>query len=466
MPLPWTRRVWRRSIGTVHRREPHVPIPAIRDHMTIGHLVEPRRDVGRATVRVLHAPASEGTAPRAVRQRTGWAVAALLLTGTLGGCTMVGPPPMPASPRPIELSIPPESPNDRLFAADGLAGWELLPPDFTPSGGWDAILHSPTASNPAFLERIDYWTGIWRRSEVNRVPLYLERMALYQDLVDGVLEEHGLPKSLRYLPFLESGYSPRAVSRASAAGLWQFMAPTAADMRLSVTAYIDERRDPVKSTAAAAVYLTQLHQRFGSWYLALAAYNGGLGRVERLIAQHAPDAARDDDLYLTLGPHLPQETREFVARFIAGARVASDPEAFGFITPVGVEPFAWDEVVVADAASLDMLARAAGTTEAVIAALNPQLLRGMTLPRASTTVRVPPGSAVEFPVRWAAIPPEERVSVTEHRVSAGETLTQIARAYGIRLDELQAANPGLDPRRLRIGQGLVVPVNPPARGGL
>jgi membrane-bound lytic murein transglycosylase D len=209
-----------------------------------------------------------------------------------------------------------------------------------------------------------------------------------------------------------------------------------------------------------------LRAQFGSWFLALAAYNGGPGRVGQLLRRHVPLAEPHDSLYLAIGPYLPAETREFVARFLAGARIASDPEAFGIAAPVALTPFAWEEVVVSEASSIDVLARAAGASELEIRALNPHLLRGMTVRGSSTTVRVPPGAAGAFKERWDAIPAAERITVTEHRVVSGETLSRIAQAYGIRLEELQAANPGVDSRRLRIGQSLIVPLLPTARRGI
>lgn len=329
-------------------------------------------------------------------------------------------------------------------------------PDAHPA--WDEILDSPAASDSTFTERVEHWVRFWSGQEGEWFPVYLERMSAYEELVDRVLAREGLPASLRYLPVIESGYSPGAVSRASAVGLWQFMAPTARGFGMAVSPVVDERRDPVKSTAAAARYLGELRERFGSWFLALAAYNGGPNRVERLLRRHAPGAEPSDSLYFVIGPHLPRETRAFVARFFAAVRVARDPEAYGVRAPERLAPFGFDEVTVPDATSLDVVAGAAGVPEEEVVALNPQLVRRVTPRGRPATVRLPEGTGHRFELAYALIPPDERVTVTEHVVARGETLWEIARLYGIRLAELRGANPDVDPRRLRPGRRLLVPL--------
>ena len=411
----------------------------------------------------------------------------LLLLGAAGCSLAPGPAPAPGPGAGVEAAAAPETPagpstqlstpmltpQEWMDAVGDLDPWQdgttaelTAPPPATDRTGLpDEILDSRVARDTVFRERIGYWLRAWQRAEGERLPIYLARMGVYQELVDRTLDAHGLPWSLRYLPFLESGYSPQAVSRASAVGLWQLMSPTATGLGISVSPLVDERRDPVRSTEAAARFLKELRARFGSWYLALAAYNGGPSRVRRLLEQHAPGAQPSDSLYLVLAPHLPRETREFVARFLAGARIAMDPEAFGITRPVDVSPLSWEEVVVPDAVTLDVLAGAVGTSRQALEALNPQLLRGMTPGGVATTVRVPPGTAAGFADRYASIPPAERVTLTLHVVASGETLTHIARRYGVGVDEIQQANPRVRPRRLRVGDELVVPRAPGAGGG-
>jgi hypothetical protein len=142
---------------------------------------------------------------------------------------------------------------------------------------------APPAGDPMVDEWIDYWENVatpW-------FPDVLQRMGRFEQTVDSALAERGLPPSLRYLPLIESGYSPGARSQASAVGMWQFMAGTASEFGIEVTPFVDERRNPYKSTEAAVSFLSELHGRFDSWFLALAAYNGGPNRARRILRQYA-----------------------------------------------------------------------------------------------------------------------------------------------------------------------------------
>ncbi len=324
----------------------------------------------------------------------------------------------------------------------------------------DPILNSVVRDDPLLNERIDYWIQFWTTRGAGHFGRYIERMARYHGVVDRELEDRGLPPSLRFLPVVESGYHHGAVSRVGATGMWQIMTPTARDLGLSVSSLVDDRRDPLLSTRAALDYLQQLYLTFDSWFLALAAYNAGPGRVGNILRQHAPDddTISGDELYLMLRARFPAETREFVPRFFAAAAIAGDPERYGFDLPVGIAQMAFDEVLVPDATSFDVLARAAGVDEAEIRALNPHFLRGFTPAGEARAIRLPPGRGADFEVNYAMIPPEERISFLEHVVASGETLTHIARRYSVSVNDLSAANGSVDPRRLQVGRRLVVPV--------
>lgn len=371
-------------------------------------------------------------------------------------------------------ALPPEP---APVPAPSLAGDHAVAPRATPGETWGAFLtdpgpavrdelfSSPMARHPDFQREVSRWVEYWRTTGARWFPDYLERMAWFSPMVDSSLASKGLPPSLRYLPIVESGYSPRAVSRAQAVGLWQFVEPTARGFGMWVGPLLDERRNPFKSTEAAGDFLLQLREQFGSWFLALAAYNSGPYRVQRLLDRQAPLAPRTDSLFWALRSHLPRETREYLPKFFAAALVAGDPEAHGLARPPSPLPFVFDEVVVPDATTLDVVAEAAGVPQLEIERLNPEVVRGITPPGRATTLRVPPGRAEGFQERYARIPPDERVTFVEHRVARGETLSHIARRYGVPLAELQAANPRVSPRRLQIGQRLTVPVAARARAG-
>ena len=327
----------------------------------------------------------------------------------------------------------------------------------------DEILSSPMARDPEFRREVDRWIAFWRGPGARWFPDYLERMAWFSPAVDSVLANRELPTSLRYLPIVESGYSPRAVSRVSAVGLWQFMAPTARGLGMWVGPLLDERRNPFKSTAAAGDFLVELRGRFGSWFLALAAYNAGPYRVQSVLDRYAPLTPRSDSLYWVIRGRLPRETRDFVPKFFAAVEVARNPRAHGLEIADGAAGFDFDEVMVPDATTLDVVAEAAGTTQIEIERLNPEVVRGITPPGRKTTLRVPAGAGPGFDEAYAKIPPSRRVTFVEHRVARGETLSHIARRYGVRLSDLKAANPKVRDRYLQIGQRITVPIAPRAR---
>jgi membrane-bound lytic murein transglycosylase D len=323
--------------------------------------------------------------------------------------------------------------------------------------GLDPILTSSVSFHPTLGAAADRWLASWTGTSAATFQEYLRRMGSYETLVDGELEERGLPASLRFLPIVESGYSPGAVSRAGATGLWQLTGPTAEGLGLTVNRVVDDRHDPVASTSAALEYLSALHDEFDSWFLALAAYNGGPGRVRRLLERYGADGQTPDEEFLAIHPHLPAETRDFVPRLLAAATLAGQPESFGF-TASDPQPLTFDEVKVPDATSLDVVARAAGVDEERIRLLNPQYVSGFTPFGEPRAVRIPDGLRKQFSLNYAAIPPDERLSFVEHVVAAGETFSHIAERYGIRVADLADANYRLDPRRLQIGATVVVPL--------
>ena len=321
----------------------------------------------------------------------------------------------------------------------------------------DPILASPWTGDRRIRERIDWWLEYWRTRAKDRFVRALIRMGRYEDFVDAEVAARGLPASLRYLPIIEASYHTPARSWAGAAGLWQFMPTTARWMGLTVNSLVDDRLDPYRATPMALDYLADLQERFRSWFLALAAYNAGPGRVERTIREHGGGDPRDDGLFLRIRDRLPPETRDFVPKYLAAVRIASDPESFSMTGFVKDPPWTFDDVVIEGAASIDVVAAAAGAAEERVRELNPQLVLGLTPAGTSTTVRLPRGFGKGFPERFAAIPPDRRVSFVEHTVASGETLSQIARNYRVSLDRLQSANPAVEPRRMRVGTRLVIP---------
>ena len=370
------------------------------------------------------------------------------------GCARLGLHPEPvAAPDPVpspEIDIEPVG-----YAGLSEVAYLAPPPD---DHYVDAILSSPVMRDPEFEASVEWWIDYWRDAARPWFPDFLHRMGAFEQTVDSALAERGMPASLRYLPLIESGYNPGARSHASAVGMWQFMAGTAREFGMEVGAFVDERRNPYKSTAAAVGFLERLHEDFDSWFLALAAYNGGPNRARRILRQEAPLAPRSDSLFWALREHWPRETREFVPKLVGAIIVAQDPERFGYTSIETGDPLRFDEVTVPDATTLDILAGAAEVDEEEMRLLNPELFRGFTPPGSAYVLRVPAGRAERFAANYAEIPVGNRMTVVEHSVAQGETLSHIARRYGVSLTDLRAANPEVRPRYLRIGTRLTVPI--------
>ncbi len=390
------------------------------------------------------------------RARRRWGIVALV---SVSAAACGGGNPVPPPPGPVEVEVPAPDPVE---VPSWDTDWEG--PEAPAAEALDPILDSRYADHPEMQEDFEAWIERYAVRSPDWFATYLSRMGRWGPMVDSVLAEKGAPASLRYLPIVESGYSPHATSRVAAAGMWQFMPGVARSMGMQVDRLVDERRDPHLSTPAAIEFLMELEERFDSWFLALAAYNGGPTRVSRLIRRHAPLSPLGDSLYLVIRPHLPRETREFVPKFLAAATLAEDPDRFGLGPDGELPPLAVDMVTVPDATTLDVVAEAAGVSEDEVRALNPQILRGVTPWDRPTTLRIPEGLGSSFEAAYALIPPEERVTVREHVVERGDTMWEIARRYGVAPWELEAANPRIRPERLQIGQVLMVPIAPREEG--
>jgi membrane-bound lytic murein transglycosylase D len=321
------------------------------------------------------------------------------LTYALAGATRVAPGAADATAEPVPLEL---AATGLGALADVDAAAEVAEVMGEAPEAVDEILATPMLTHPDFVSEVRRWVAFWETAPAQWFPEYLARMSSFEEIVDTTLAAHGLPWSLRYLPVIESGYSPTAVSKASAVGLWQFMAHTASDFDIEISTDVDDRRDPFVSTAAAADFLVELHERFGSWFLALAAYNAGPDRIEKLIERHAPDAERSDALYWALRPYLPRETADFVPNLFGAIIVASDPEAHGYTLPAPA-PFDFEAVPVLGRVSFDAAARATGTTRAEIARLNPEYVRGVTPGDEVVDLRVPPGRGQAFRDYFAAL---------------------------------------------------------------
>jgi membrane-bound lytic murein transglycosylase D len=241
------------------------------------------------------------------------------------------------------------------------------------------------------------------------------------------------------------------------------MAATARLYGLTVDPWVDERRDPFKATQAAVTYLADLRERLGgSVYLAAAAYNAGVGRVERGLNRlpGEPDSVSDHTFFqLADRRYLRRETRDYVPKLIAASLIAKQPNRYGFDEIRPLAPLVFDEMSVQDATGLDVLARLADTTVDALLELNPQFVRGITPPGRPVTVRVPRGRGTQVAARYDTLPPTERITFIDHYVSRGQTLSDIAKRYHVTVAMIQSANPTLKPHALKVGQRLIIPMS-------
>jgi len=281
------------------------------------------------------------------------------------------------------------------------------------------------------------------------------RSGRYRPMIVARLEAAGLPSQLSWLPLVESWFKVRALSRASALGLWQFISSTGLRFGLSRDAWIDERLDPAKSTDAAVAYLGELHDLFGDWPKALAGYNCGEARVLSLQRRASGDYLDFWDLYELL----PRETRRYVPRLFAALQILESPERYGLRLP-DPDPVALPvaSVVVERPVELEKLDASLGLSPGSLAELNPEL-RYKATPERSYELKVPAGAEATVVASLASLPTWKRPSpqYLSHSVRPGETLSGIARRYGTSVESIMRANGLRSANRIMPGQRLRIP---------
>jgi membrane-bound lytic murein transglycosylase D len=337
-------------------------------------------------------------------------------------------------------------------------------PDAAPGGAnalADAVTWDIDVATFNSHDRVQYYLDFFQSRGRERMSIWLGRMPRYEAMVRERLQRENLPGDLVYLALIESGFSNTATSRAKAVGMWQFMKATARLYGLRVDSWVDDRRDPYRATDAAARHLRDLNRRFGSLYLAAAAYNAGSGKVSRGLVRlpdEESDSVNSDATFFRLydTKWLRRETKDYVPKLIAAALIAKQPHRYGF-NPVRAEPAPYDSIVVPDMTGLDVIARLADTTVAAIRELNPQYLRLTTPPGTRSLIRLPLGRGASTIAAYAELPARRRVTFVEHFVARGETLSGIALRYRVSQSMLAAANPRVNSRRLRINQRIIVP---------
>ncbi len=287
-----------------------------------------------------------------------------------------------------------------------------------------------------------------------------KRSGKYRPYIVSEIKKAGLPEELSWLPLIESGFRVRALSRARALGLWQFIASTGYRFGLKRDQWVDERMDMEASTRAAVNYLKALHELFGDWTTALAAYNCGEFNVLHAIrSQHINYLDNFWDLY----PRLPLETARYVPRFLAVLHIINNPKKFGFDLPLPDPPLRFEIVKIDKQVSLEALAKKVGISYALLKDLNPELRYGVT-PNYPYKIKIPTGTGnlilahIDEVPKWKPKYVYRYRGYIRHRVRPGETLAKLARRYGTSIRRIKALNKIRNPRRLRVGRVLKIPV--------
>lgn len=313
----------------------------------------------------------------------------------------------------------------------------------------------PVEMKPLVAQYVRFFQGSGRRW----FRRWMSRSARWLPVMQPILESKGLPRDLVYLAMIESGFNTEAKSWASAVGPWQFIAATGERMGLRNDFWVDERRDPVKSTHAAAKYLSFLYKDTGHWYLAWAGYNTGENRVRRLVERHQTR----DFWELCEKKGFAKETKHYVPKLIAAALVAKHPEAFGFSQDEFdyETPFEFDTVQLSESVDIDVAARASGTTVEALHKLNPGLKRWLTppaTPEQPWALRIPTGASEQFAKNLESFGAREKLKFEVHKVKKGDTLSGIARRYGSIPEVILRMNNLKNVRSLRLGTELLVPI--------
>jgi len=318
----------------------------------------------------------------------------------------------------------------------------------------------PSSDIPLTLNsKVEYFIYYFQTTAKPAFSRWLSRSSRYIPMMKEVFKREGLPEDLVYVAMIESGFQMHARSYANAVGPWQFMSGTGRRYSLRIDQWIDERKEPLKATVAAAMYLKELSGIFnGDWYLAAAGYNAGENKILRAI-----DMYNTSDFWeLTRGSYLKRETKEYVPKLLAAAIIAKDPAHYGFSDVAYLPPIEFDTVKIPSRTNLELAAKLAGTSYENIRELNPDLRHWCTPPNyPDFQLKIPKGTKERFEAEYAKIPEDQRftekVLYSHYHARKKDSLKSVARRYGIKPALLAELN-GLNKKSRIAGRTLVVPV--------
>jgi len=320
----------------------------------------------------------------------------------------------------------------------------------------DQLKKEPDFDIPIVVNgKVEQFIQYFQTNIREKFVIWLSRSEKYIPFMRNLLKEHGLPEDLVYLSLIESGFNPYAYSRAKAVGLWQFISLTGKRYGLRVDWWVDERRDPEKSTIAAAKYLKDLYDMFECWYLAAAGYNAGEYKIIKAMKRY-----RTEDFWkLTQYRYLKRETKNYVPQMIAATLIAKDPEKYGFNNIEYQDPLQYEKVNVPELTDLSHIAKACEVTLDEIKDLNPELRRGVTPPNEPEyEIKIPLGKKDLFLKNFESLQPLEKFQFKTHLVKKGETLKRIARTYRVELEPLLEINHLNRKSRISKGATLLIPL--------
>ncbi len=309
-------------------------------------------------------------------------------------------------------------------------------------------------------EKVEKWIHYFKGRGKVTFMKWMVRRASYREILIPLLQEEGLPSELEFLAMIESGFNNIAYSRARATGTWQFMAGTARLYGLRVNYWIDERRDPVKSTRAAARYLKDLYAKFGDWYLAISAYNAGPGKIRRAIRK----LKTKDFWSIANSRYIRTETKNYIPKMLAALIIASEPEKHGFQIVPSIHNFTpHATVTVPHPARLDEIAQKLAIPKKLLKRWNPELIKGITPPLHRIggkpyPLRIPISYTEKFAAVSQSLEKLRIMDVKMHRIRPGETLSHIARNYRVSVQKILRLNPKIRPRLLRPGRKIAIPI--------
>ena len=317
----------------------------------------------------------------------------------------------------------------------------------------------PISDIPLTLNsKVEYFLYFFQTRGKQSFSHWLSRSSRYIPMMKEILKREGMPEDLVYVAMIESGFQLNARSWANAVGPWQFISETGRRYSLRIDQWIDERKDPVKATTAAALYMKELYGMFkGDWYLAAAGYNAGENKILRAINMYNTN----DFWEISQGSYLKRETKEYVPKLLAAAIIAKDPARYGFSDVAYLPAIEFDTVTIPSRTNLDLAAKLCGITYEAIKELNPDLRHWCTPPNyPDYQLKIPKGTKKTFETEFAKIPEDrrftEKVLYTRYKAGKRDSLKSVARRFGTTPAALLELN-SLNAKSRLAGKTLIIP---------